>query len=355
LEKYPREAGLYGELAHVYMLLGDREAAERSLAMVRALDGKSTKAATDQALDVLESRYGDFQVHGKIRAGFQYDSNANLGPASDIMDLGVWRQVRVNGAEAKESVGAYFGVDLDLGKRFYRDSPWWLVGDVRGFWRGYANSELSKMKSREAQWGRAALGFRHIGDSILAEVRLKGEIFDYEFSQNVCAYGPEATFLWAAAPSFHLIFKGGLEQRVYYPDQMRDGLFGTAGLYGRVFFGAGNHEFLLGGRYLGANAEKKAYGYDGWEGTASLLFKLPHGFELASFVTYGQEFYKGPATALEPEKREDDRVRTGLGLTYRLDESWSVECGYNYTRNTSNSELYTYDQHYVNTGIVWSF
>jgi len=355
LEKYPGEAGLYGELANVYMLLGDREAAERSLAMVRALDGKSTRQETDKALDVLESRYSDSQVHGKVRAGLQYDSNANLGPASSNLDLGIWR-VRLKDAKAKESFGAYTGAELDLGKRFFRDSSWWLVGDAQGFWRGHENDALhTTMRSQEAQWGRAAVGVRHLTASTLAEVRMKAEIFDYEFYQNVTAYGPEGTFLWAVTPALHLIAKGGLEKRSYSNEYLRDGLFGFAGLYGRVFFGADNHELLVGARYLGANADRRDYGYNGWEGTARFVFKLPHGFELAPFVSYTQEFYNGPATALEAEYRWDSRFKAGLGLTYRINESWSLEAGYQYTRNASTSSLYTYDQHFVNTGVVWSF
>jgi opacity protein-like surface antigen len=360
LEKHPNEAGLYGELAHVYMLIGDREAAERSTAMMRSLDGKSTKAETDTALDVLESRYSDFQVHGKVRAGLQYDSNANLGPSSNDLDLGIWR-LRANNAKARERFGAYLGADLDLGKRLYRDSSWWVVGDVQGFWRGHENPAMSRTHSKEAHWGRAAVGVRHLSSSTLAEVRMKAEVFDYEWYQNVNAYGPEGTFLWAATPAFHLIAKGNLEKRSYVAGNnreayLRDGTAGSAGLYGRVFFGSDNHEFLVGARYLGANAyKKKDYGYNGWEGTARLLFKLPHGFELAPFVSYTQEAYVGPATALEEDKRWDNRFRIGLGLTYRINESWAIEAGYHYTRNMSNSSLYTYDQHFVNTGIVWSF
>jgi long-subunit fatty acid transport protein len=111
----------------------------------------------------------------------------------------------------------------------------------------------------------------------------------------------------------------------------------------------------VGGRWLGANAAKRDYGYNGWEGTARLLFKLPHGFELAPFASYTQEYYLGPATALEEDPRQDKRFRLGVGLTYRINESWSLETSYQYTRNWSNCELYTYDQHFVNTGIVWSF
>ena len=353
LEKYPDEAGLYGELAQVYMLLGDREAAERSLAMMRSLDG-TTRAETDKALDVLESRYSDFQAHGTIRAGIQYDSNPNLGPGSNDLSLGIW-QVRLDKAKAQESFGAYLGADVDLGYRFYRDSPWWLVGDVQAFWRGHAESSLHDTHSREAQWGRAAIGLRHLSSSTLAELRLKAEIFDYEFYQHVSALGPEGAMVWAAHPSLHLILKGGLEWRDYSRDHPRDGLAGWGGLYGRVFFGADKHELLVGGRYLGAGAKEHAYRYGGWEGLIRLVFKLPYGFELSPSLSYAREDYNGPATALEEKDRRDERFRAGLGLTYRINEAWSVEAGYQYTRNHSTSELYKYDQHFVSTGIAWSF
>jgi len=286
--------------------------------------------------------------------GFQYDSNANLGPVSNDLNLGGWL-VKVNDAKAKGSLGAYLGAEVDLGKRFYRDSPWWLVGDGQVFWRGHANSSLHDTHTQELQWGRVAAGLRHLTSSTLAEVRMKTEIIDYEFYQNVKSYGAEGTLLWAANPALHLLFKGGLEQRDYSKDHQRDGLTGTAGLYGRIFFGESNHELLFGGRYFWLNADKHDYSYDGWEGTARMLFKLPHGFELAPFVSYMQGFYKGPGTALETEDRRDKRFKVGLGLTYRINESWSLELGYQYIHNYSNSALYKYEQHLVNTGIVWSF
>ena len=354
LEKYPGAAGLYGELAQAQMLLGDRAGAERSLAVMRALDGQITRDETDQALEAMEKQFGDFQVRGKIRFGALYDSNVNQGPSSDVMDLGSWR-VEVPNAKAKESFGAYFGADFDFSRRFYRDSAWHLVSDVRFNWRGLASSNLAESRTREYQWGRAALGLRHLSDDTLAEFRLKAEIFDYEFFQQVVAGGLEGTWVRAARPDFHLILRGGLDRLAYSQDSSRNGPYGWLGGYGRFFFTPERHEFLLGGRYLGASTNQSAYGYHGWEGSAGFTFKLPHGFEVSPFFIYTEQHYRGPATALEAADRWDERVKSGLGLTYRLTESWSVESGYTYTNNRSNSALYTYDQHSVNLGMAWEF
>jgi hypothetical protein len=332
------------------MLLGDREAAERSLAAARLLGGNGDAAT----LDALEARYNPLQVHGKVRAGFLYDSNANLGPGTSDISLGNWR-LKVDGAEAKETFGAYLGADMDVGWRPHRDGSWWLVGDVQSYWRGNSNSELRDSRSWESQWLRGAVGARHLTAATLAEIRLKAEVFDYEFYQNVASYGLEGSFLWAASPAFHLIVRGGIDQRDYSHDPLRDGQYGWAGLYGRVFFGQKNHEVMLGGRYLGGVAKKTDYGYNGWEATARFTLKLPHGFELAPSIAWIRENYKGPATVLELEKRRDERLRGGLGLTYRINETWAMEGNWQYTKNHSNSGLYEYDQHYTNLGVVWSF
>jgi tetratricopeptide (TPR) repeat protein len=353
LEKYPREAALYGELANVYMMLGDRVAAERCLAVMRSLD-ETPRETTDKTLDILEQRYSDFQMRGKIRAGIQYDTNANLGPDSNDLTLGMW-QVQLDGAKAKKSAGEYAGANVDMGYRFYRDSPWWLVGDANVFWRGHTNSSLSDLHSRYQQSGRAAMGLRHLTSTVVADIRMKGEIFDYELYQNVSAIGPEGTFLWAADPSFHLIARGNLEKRKYSRVHKRDGSYRSAGLYGRAFFGDEKHEFLFGGRWLDASTDWRDYDYNGWESTARLLFKLPNRVELVPFVSYARESYKGPATVLEADNRRDNRLRAGLGVSWRFDESWALEAGYQYTDNRSNSALYRYDQHFVNVGIAWEF
>jgi opacity protein-like surface antigen len=152
-----------------------------------------------------------------------------------------------------------------------------------------------------------------------------------------------------------LITRGGIDKREYSRDHLRDGAYWTAGQYARVFFTESNHEFTIGAQYRGGSPKKRHYAYDGWELSTRLLFKLPYGFEVAPFASLSRDSYHGPATALETRDREDEHLRLGSGLTYRINESWSLELGYRYGKNTSTSNLYDYDQHTVNSGIAWSF
>ena len=354
-EKYPSEPVLYSELAQAYMALEDRVSAEQAMATMRSLNPNINKTDNDRLLDALEKRYDHWQVHGKLRTGLLYDSNATFGPSSTTMDMGVWR-VTLPDAEAKGTFGAYLGANLDVGWKAERDTPWWIVGDAQGMARGNGDSSLDDVHSRTSEWGRAAVGLRHLTPSDMFDLRFKSEVFDYQWYQNVTASGPEATWLWAVTPSWHLITRGTLDSRAYSRDGDRNGAYWTLGQYVRRFFGESNHEIMVGLSYVGGNTPEKAdYCYTGWEASARLSLKLPKGFELAPFVSFENDWYNGPATALETSNRLDQKWRTGAALTWHITDAWSVETSYQYTHNNSESPLYRYDQSLVSLGVAWSF
>jgi tetratricopeptide (TPR) repeat protein len=110
-----------------------------------------------------------FQLQGSIRTGVVYDSNANHGPASDMIRLGDWDLTLTDG-KAKSTFGAHMGANLDMGYRLSAISPWWLVGDINGFWRVNTNSDLRDINRNQLLWGRAAMGLRYL-DGICASRR----------------------------------------------------------------------------------------------------------------------------------------------------------------------------------------
>ena len=297
-----------------------------------------------------------FQIHGAVRAGLLYDSNANQGPASNTLSLGDWDNVRLEGAKRKDTFGAYAGANLDLGYRLGVTSPWWIVGDVQASWRGNENSSLKNIKSREWQWGRAAGGLRYLDDKNMLDLRLKAEIFDYEFVTNVTALGGELRYARVITPWLHLIADTALESRAYNNDGYnRNGVFGRAGGYARFIFGDAGHEFIIGAGYVGASAQRVQYKYDGWQGLARFNFKLPYGFTLSPSISFNQEWYKGPGTALETRYRQDDRLRVGADISYAINEAWSIEASYYYANTFSTCNLYKNDQHLVSLGVAWKF
>ncbi len=350
LEKYPNDPGLHQGIAQAYMALGDEAQAQFHLQR----DPSLTQEDLDNTLDALGERYERLQIHGRVRLGVLYDSNANQGPAYNAMNLGNYH-VHVKDAKEKDSFGAYLGGQLDIGYRLEQAGSWWLVGDVQAYARGNFNNDLAANTSRYWQWGRAAGGVRYLDSRNLLDMRLKAEIFDYEFNDHVLAAGPELLYVRAIRPYFQLVTRANVDARDYVSDSGRNGPYWSVGEYARVFFGAKNHEFMAGGRWYAGSADTSDYSYNAWETSASFTFKLPYRFEVTPQVSYAQEYYDGPATVLETADREDKRLTLGLGVVYRLSDNWSLEAGYQYTDNDSNSALYDYDRHLVTTGVAWSF
>ena len=295
-----------------------------------------------------------FQIHGIVRVGVLYDTNATEGPSSDTMDLGEWR-VRFYNISQKSSLGAYAGFRSDLVWRLDATGPWWLVGDVRGFWRGNTNSDLDASKTREWQAGRVAAGLCYMDSQNLADLRAKSEVLDFQFSTRIVALGAEFRYTRVVTPWLHLVANTAAESRTYNRFKQRDGAFGRAGGYARFFLGGTGHEFHLGASCLGATARKNDYSYGGWQGLARFNFQLPHGFTLSPSASLLQEFYNGPGTFFETRKREDTLLRLGVNVSYAISKTWSIEAGYHYTNAYSTCNLFKFDQHVTNLGVAWKF
>ena len=336
--KYPDNADLRLEAARANLAAGKPDEAMRL--------GR-------QALAEYEKQR--FQVHGAARAGVIGDTNVNQGPSSNTLNLGSWTDVLLPDAKRKGSFGAYAGANLDLGYRLGVTSPLWIVGDAQGFWRGNASSSLKDNNSREWQWGRAAAGFRILDAESMLDVRGKAEIFDYEFDVNAAAMGVELRYARVITPRLHLIADGALEQRIYNRSEGRNGVFSRFGGYARYIFGDAGHEFIFGAGYLGASAKNRDYAFDGLQGLARFVFKLQNGFTLSPGVSFTEELYEGPGTALETRPRRDDRLRIGADASYALTESWSIEASYFFTNTHSTCNLYKNDQHVGSVGAAWKF
>ncbi|MDR1133821.1 MAG: tetratricopeptide repeat protein, partial [Synergistaceae bacterium] len=313
IAKYPGELALYREIAAAYMAVGDPETAKRYLARDASLNPDDV---SDWAVRMGEA-YNRFQFHGKLRAGFLFDGNANQGLDSNRITLGGFA-VTMRDAEKIDTFGGYLAGDFDAAYRASRTSPWWVVGDAHFYLRRDGAGGLSDAEMDYSQWYRISGGIRRLTPNSLFDIRLKGEIFDYDFYRTVYAYGPEITYTRAVSRTLHLITRAGVERRDYVRNGDHSGTYGYAGEYARFLFGAAEHEFVIGGRYLFADAERDFASYGAWEASASMRFKLGGGWELSPSVSYAEERYDAPATVLETDDRRDRRFRAGLNALYRI-------------------------------------
>lgn len=363
IEKFPDEPVLRREAARVELALGNVPEAERLSEIppptdVRAGDISRYLSPRQWPLDHRPRPDTGPRPRtlftGRLRTGIMYDSNANQGPAAEMFQLGNWLIVFPDSGK-KDTLAGYVGSNLYFQHRLSETGPWSFVADAGLFARGNANPDLADTKSREWQWGRLAAGFRYTAGNNLFEARLKGEVFDYQFTNSVLTGGLELTYLRALNKNVHLITQAAGEWRDYKRNHHLNGFYRQAGQYVRFFLGESRHSLLVGGRYLGGSAERRDSRYDGWEATARFTYAATPKFDISPHVGFTQERYRGPATFLEIAKRRDDRLRAGLDLVYRINDSWSLEGSYQYVRNDSKSKFYKYDQHVVSAGVSWGF
>lgn len=292
---------------------------------------------------------------GAIRLGVLYDSNVNNGTGSSRLKLGDFIELDVPSAKRKSSSGAYVGAHIEAGRGIGECGPWQAVGSASLYWRGNARPGLSDQDIREWQWGKVTAGVRHTMDRNLFDLRLKAEVFDYEFKSRVAAYGGEAAFARVVLPRLQLITRAGVEYRKFNRADERDGAYWNAGQYFRFLLGCAGHELLLGAGYRGSDADLNWFSYNGLIVSARMDFKATPKFVVSPNVSYSHDWYRGPGSALESKKRRDGQIGAGVDLEYRMSESWSLEASYQYRKNMSNSDLHDYDQHVVSAGVAWRF
>lgn len=356
LEKHPGHSALLLGKARSSVLSGRyREADEIYRSLLERFPSNHVLGAESRQVKNLLARVPPATtVSLKMRAGFIYDSNANQGSPSEYFDFGQYRFL-IPEAKKIGTAAAYFGADFNVARRLSGAGRWSLVGDARLYLRGNENSDLGGIKSSEWQWVRLGGGIRYADGRNLAELRIRGEVFDYELTNHVSSWGPELLYLRTATPAVHLISQVSLDRRNYQRSHGRDGTYGQAAEHLRYFFGENNHSITLGAGFLWGLPESDRFRYNGWFIPLRLIFKPHEKWEISPSFNYIEEKYRLPGTVVETADRRDKKFRTGLDLVCRLTESLSLELNYSYNRNDSSSALYDYDQHTVGLGLAWGF
>lgn len=352
-DRHPADAELHVRLAEMHIRLRDADAARRELEAARRCNASVRADAAERALRGLEKSVSLWRWSGRLSAGVMYDSNANLGPASDYMTLGQWENLYLKGVSGMASWGRYVSAGADGARRLAEGTPWWLVGDAGFYKRWNGNPDL--LTNREFGWGRLALGVRYLGRRLMVEARVKEEMADQGQGQHIRSFGPELSAVWMPHDRVQFISRAGLERRDYRHDRPHNGLYWWAGPYVRFFVGEARHEIMAGARVLRGMPRREAYAYTGWEGSLSLTFRLPHRLALSPSVSFRRELYRGPASGLETARRSDGALRYGLSLQYGLTRRLTAEAGWQCGRFTSSSALYRYTQQTLTMGLTWMF
>jgi tetratricopeptide (TPR) repeat protein len=345
IERYPQHSDFHQEIAQAYSALGDNTTARRYL------EKFNTQRAITRRLPPKPSR---FEAHGRVVIGGIYDSNANQGPAENYLKLGDYF-FTVKDAKAIEGYAAYLGLNLDGSYRLSDAGSWRAVGDFGVYLKNNFSEKLKELDRNYSQYYRLAAGLRGAFQTRLIDMRLKAEMFDYNFYQTVYIYGAEINFIQAAGRSVHFVTALSGDKRDYVRSEAYSGLYFSGGEYLRVFLGGSKHYITAGGRYILTDTEAENNSYNGWEASIHGGFSLPFGMRFSPKISWTQENYDGKATVLDREDRKDTRLGAGASLTFGITKSLLVDAAYQYFKNDSNSELYDYERHIGSLGMALMF
>ena len=377
-ERHPENLAVLDGLARNQEFLGDKvsaesikaQASESKLAAqtinyesaeqseIKKEDQRSVLPKIQKAED--EKQEKTFIVRGNINTGIIYDSNANSGPSTDVLQLGNWN-VFVPTAKEKETFAGYIGGGLNLAQRL--SGRLWLVADMAGNIRGNENSELSETHTRTTHYLRAAAGLRYVGNKTLTDVKIKSEIFDYDLWQNVVSTGLNVLFVYATTPNLFFGTTVTAEHREYSDSKERNGSHFNLGQYIRYFMWDKRYSLTINGSLEHEDSKdnyeysqyEPNYGYDGWRAGFGFSAKIIDTLEFSPFAQIARDFYFAPATALEIRSRRDKKVSFGVNMDYKISDRWHVNTIYTYIDNSSNSELYEFDKYVVQIGTRYEF
>jgi hypothetical protein len=270
--RYPYNRLFVDDLAKAYTALGDKETGEIY-----------TSAAPKRRVSRSSARY---EVHGGLRWGGIYDSNANLGPSSGYVRFGDYF-IALDDAKQTASYGAYVGSNIDVGYRISPGNPWRLAWDAGVYARYNFNDKLKDMDRDFSEWYRVAGGIKGVFATRLIDVRVKTELYDNSFYQTIYSYGAELTFLQAVLQKYHFITYLSRDKRDYIRNEDNTGTYIYAGEYFRVYFGNAPDSITIGGRYSAGDVNNENYSYNGWDTSISARINFQRGWMLSPQASYG--------------------------------------------------------------------
>ena len=359
------------ELARVYYLSQDYTKAREEAQRV-ADDPNTPPAVRATVLAFLAQIDADqkrnmarHQWTPSIYAGLMYDSNVNVGPARDIIDInGIPRPVEP-GSQEKDDFAMVISPGIahtwNPGRRFE-------AGEQQGFflWQSQANAyyrayadeddyDLGILTLRTGPaWvvpGRWRAGIGLQGDQIF----LGGGNLAWFTTLN-----PNIT--WELGSDTELSLDGIATDRRYDDDEEegRDGLYLSTNAIVTRYFRDRSFGVQAGIGYADFDADDDRFGYDTPDLMLGVIFDTWQGGSAYARVNYRNYEFDGPEPApFAPAVRDEDEIRLALGFQHEFRgdalRNWVLLGSWVHTDNDANIGIYEYDRDVVNLGMARNF
>ncbi len=360
------------ELARVYYLTGDYPEARREAERVLEdpnipVSVRTTILAFLAQIDADEQRYAQrHQWSPSLYAGLLYDSNVNIGPSRDIIDVGPLAGGIVSPESRPKEDAAWVinpavshiyrpGVAFESGE--HTGSFLWQT-DASAYYRGYFDESDFNLGILTLRTGPAWIVPRRWR----AWIGLQGDQIWFGGDNLALFAGLNPGITWEMSENTELTLEGAATHRHYWDDDEE----GRAGwdLRARAavtrYFNERRLALQFGAGYADFDADEDRFGYHGPEIHGGVIAEAWSGGIVYARIGYRNFDFDGTEEPFFPGvSRDEDELIYAVGIEHRFDsgalQNWALQAAWSYTDNESNVILYEYDRHLVNLGLVRSF
>ncbi|MEZ5563571.1 MAG: tetratricopeptide repeat protein [Gammaproteobacteria bacterium] len=359
------------ELARVYYLSQDYPQA-RAEAQRVADDPNTPPAVRTTVLAFLAQIDADQKQNmarhhwtPSIYAGLMFDSNVNVGPSRDIIDINGTPGFVLPESQEKDDYAMVISPGIahtyNPGRRFEAgEQQGFFVwqSQANGYYRAYADEDdynlgILTLRTGPAwivpgRW-RAGIGLQ--GDQIF----LGGDNLAWFTTLN-----PNIT--WELGNDTELSLDGIATDRRYHDNDEdgRDGLYLSANAILTHYFRNRTIGLQGGIGYADFDADDDRFGYKAPDLMVGVIVDAWQGGSVYARLNYRNYDFDGPEPApFAPTTRDEDEVRVSLGFQheFRSDalQNWVLLGSWVHTDNDSNVGIYEYDRDIVNLGMARNF
>lgn len=359
------------ELARVYYLEQDYEKARVEAQRVLAdpetpASVKTTLLAFLAQIAVDEKRVtARHQWAPSIYAGLMYDTNANIGPNQDVIDVGPLTGAVISPSSQPQEDFAWVvnpaishvynpGVRIRSGET---SGSFLWQSDLSAYYRGYLDEDDFNLGVLTLRTGPAWV----VPGKWRAWVALQGDQiwFGGENLALFTSLNPGVT--WALGRTTELTLQGALTDRHYWDDEEsgRDGEEAEAGIDVTRYFRNRSLAVQIGAGWEEFDADEERFGYSAPEIHAGVIAEAWQDGLLYGRIGYRSYDFDGTEPLFPGMSRDDDETRVALGFEQRFTrgtlEGWALQGNWIFTDNDSDVPIYDYDRHVVNLGLAKRF
>ncbi|MFM9913925.1 MAG: surface lipoprotein assembly modifier [Methylophilaceae bacterium] len=353
----PQFAGARLDLARAYFELKSDAAAREQFELVQADNppepAKSTIAKYLAALDArATNQTSNFKGYTEFVVGYDSNSNASTSDANIFVPaLGATLTLSASNLETSSK---YFSAGAG-GEYTHVVSP-----KIKLFIGG----DIKKRQNPDATaFGTGSLdahaGIRYGEEDNNVTVTAQRGRFYLAGDPNRDTYGVSAQWALTVHPQLQVSLFGVFTASRYVPVgiQANDSNLGLAGISWLYAVDPEAKTIISTSAFLGKDAEDKVRA-DGSKDFRGLRVAAQHRLrdDIALYGSVGVQLgdYDTVNVAFN-EKREDRQYDAAAGVSWKVNDAWSVRPQVSYTRNNSNIAIYQYDRKDASVTVRWDF